>query len=225
MERRGVRIDDTFAEAFDMRAARVVITAGTPGWALTAARAMTGSPLGIGAGRTRPGPSWPRRHARRAPGVRRAAFDLTPNGPQERWKDLAGRFTGPTTACLDVMPMAAEGSWSARVCACRRQMPVGKLWTGKRYWRMGGGGVPRQGRGVQRPGGGTSDLARTTPPSRRRSPPSRPAQGARRDPSFTGGSCSRSKGARSATKMIASPTTVLPDATGRRGVKSALKEE
>ena len=33
MERRGVRIVDTFAEAFDMRAARVVITAVSPAWA------------------------------------------------------------------------------------------------------------------------------------------------------------------------------------------------
>src|SRR6266446_4652263 len=42
MERRGVRIGDTFAEAFDMHAARVVITARAPVWGLTAARAMTG---------------------------------------------------------------------------------------------------------------------------------------------------------------------------------------
>src|SRR5258706_14195719 len=42
VERRGVRIVDTFAEAFDMRAARVVITAHSPAWALTAAQCMTG---------------------------------------------------------------------------------------------------------------------------------------------------------------------------------------
>ena len=42
MERRGVRIVDTFAEAFDMRAARVLITARSPAWARTAAQAMTG---------------------------------------------------------------------------------------------------------------------------------------------------------------------------------------
>src|ERR671918_231097 len=40
--RRGVTIVDTFAEAFDMRAARVVITADTKEWALTAAQSMTG---------------------------------------------------------------------------------------------------------------------------------------------------------------------------------------
>ena len=42
MERRGVRIVDTFAEAFDMRAARVMITAKPPAWARTAAQTMTG---------------------------------------------------------------------------------------------------------------------------------------------------------------------------------------
>src|SRR5204863_9855227 len=42
MDRRGVRIVDTFAEAFDMRAARVLITARSTAWARTAAQAMTG---------------------------------------------------------------------------------------------------------------------------------------------------------------------------------------
>ena len=41
-ERRGVEIVDTFAEAFDMRAARVVITAASDAWARTAAQSMTG---------------------------------------------------------------------------------------------------------------------------------------------------------------------------------------
>ena len=42
MERRGVTIVDTFAEAFDMRAARVLITAHSARWAHTAAQSMTG---------------------------------------------------------------------------------------------------------------------------------------------------------------------------------------
>ena len=45
LERRGVRIVDTFAEAFDMRASRVIVTAKTPEWARTA----VGSPLGASA--------------------------------------------------------------------------------------------------------------------------------------------------------------------------------
>jgi formylmethanofuran--tetrahydromethanopterin N-formyltransferase len=38
----GVAIDDTFAEAFAMRATRVIITASTPAWARQAAVSMTG---------------------------------------------------------------------------------------------------------------------------------------------------------------------------------------
>eukprot|EP01037_Dinobryon_pediforme_P040835 gene40835-50223_t len=38
----GVQIDDTFAEAFDMAATGVVVTAPTPKWAEIAARTMTG---------------------------------------------------------------------------------------------------------------------------------------------------------------------------------------
>src|SRR5262245_33939939 len=38
----GVTIEDTFAEAFKMRAARAIVTAETPGWARTAAALATG---------------------------------------------------------------------------------------------------------------------------------------------------------------------------------------
>jgi formylmethanofuran--tetrahydromethanopterin N-formyltransferase len=39
---KGVAIEDTFAEAFGMRATRLIITADTPEWAETAARSLTG---------------------------------------------------------------------------------------------------------------------------------------------------------------------------------------
>src|SRR5262245_33005363 len=39
---KGVNIVETFAEAFPMVGTRIVITAPTPGWALTAARTLTG---------------------------------------------------------------------------------------------------------------------------------------------------------------------------------------
>ncbi|MBV8577847.1 MAG: formylmethanofuran--tetrahydromethanopterin N-formyltransferase, partial [Acetobacteraceae bacterium] len=40
--RNGVRIEDTFAEAFDMRATALIITAGDPRWARQAAISATG---------------------------------------------------------------------------------------------------------------------------------------------------------------------------------------
>jgi formylmethanofuran--tetrahydromethanopterin N-formyltransferase len=42
MEKNGVQIVDTFAEAFGMRASRVVITAASARWAEIAALSMTG---------------------------------------------------------------------------------------------------------------------------------------------------------------------------------------
>jgi len=42
MEMNGVRIEDTYAEAFDMRATRMVITGPSPTWANHAAQAVTG---------------------------------------------------------------------------------------------------------------------------------------------------------------------------------------
>ena len=42
MQRRGIHIDDTFAEAFPMKATRLLITAHTPAWAQHAALAATG---------------------------------------------------------------------------------------------------------------------------------------------------------------------------------------
>jgi formylmethanofuran--tetrahydromethanopterin N-formyltransferase len=42
MEINGIEIEDTFAEAFDMTATRILITAAEPAWARRAAEAMTG---------------------------------------------------------------------------------------------------------------------------------------------------------------------------------------
>jgi formylmethanofuran--tetrahydromethanopterin N-formyltransferase len=42
MIRNGVEIEDSFAEAFGMRATRLILTADTPGWARTAAESLTG---------------------------------------------------------------------------------------------------------------------------------------------------------------------------------------
>jgi hypothetical protein len=42
MQLNGVSIEDTFAEAFGMRATRIVITAINPRWARQAAQTMTG---------------------------------------------------------------------------------------------------------------------------------------------------------------------------------------
>ena len=106
MERRGVRILDTFAEAFDMRAARVIVTAKTAAWARTAVQTMTGfatSVIGckveaaleaeLQAGETPDG----------RPGASALLFAFDAEGLSQRLLDRVGQtiLTCPTTACFD----------------------------------------------------------------------------------------------------------------------------
>jgi formylmethanofuran--tetrahydromethanopterin N-formyltransferase len=142
MERRGVRIVDTFAEAFDMRAARVLITANSLGWAMTAARAMTGfatSVIGckveagieaeLGPGDTPDG----------RPGVSVLLFAFDADGLSHRLLDRIGQtiLTCPTTAAFDGLPAAGE-----RVIVGGHLRHFGdkyqgsKSLAGHRYWRI-----------------------------------------------------------------------------------------
>ena len=97
IERRGVRIVDTFAEAFDMRAARVLITAYSAAWARIAAQSMTGfatSVIGckVEAGiecelSARRDARWASRHQRSVVRVRCARSRDT--AARSRWADRA----------------------------------------------------------------------------------------------------------------------------------------
>src|SRR6478752_1709438 len=113
MERRGVRIADTFAEAFSMRAARVIITAATPGWARTAAASMTGfatSVIGckLEAGLEAEIPAAETPDGR--PGVSVLVFGFDAEGLGSRLVDRIGQtvLTCPTTACFDGLPDGGE---------------------------------------------------------------------------------------------------------------------
>ncbi len=142
MERRGVRIDDTFAEAFDMRAARVVITARTPGWALTAARAMTGFATSVIGCKVEAGIEAelaPDETPDGRPGVSVLTFGFDADGLGKRLVERVGQtvLTCPTTACFDGLPQAGE-----RVVVGGRLRYFGdryqssKLLDGHRYWRI-----------------------------------------------------------------------------------------
>ena len=85
MKLHGAEIVDTFAEAFPMWGARVVITAATPAWALEAGRSMTGfatSVIGCKCEASIERELAPRRDARRAAGRQRAAVR---DGPRRAW--------------------------------------------------------------------------------------------------------------------------------------------
>ena len=167
MERRGVTIVDTFAEAFGMRAARVIITAQTPGWARTAAQSMTGfatSVIGckIEAGIEADLP--PNETPDGRPGVSVLLFGFDVEGLHGRLVDRVGQtvLTCPTTACFDGLPAAPD-----RVIVGGQLRHFGdkyqssKFLDGRRYWRipvMEGEFLVQEAFGIQRAIGGGNFL-------------------------------------------------------------------
>jgi formylmethanofuran--tetrahydromethanopterin N-formyltransferase len=235
------RIADTFAEAFDMRAARVVITAHTPGWARTAAQSMTGfatSVIGckveagieaeLGVDDTPDG----------RPGISVLLFAFDAAGLGQRLVDRVGQsvLTCPTTACFDGLPDAAE------------RVPVGgllrhfgdryqssKFLDGRRYWRipvMEGEFLVQESFGVQKAIGGGNllilarDQAAALAAAEAASQAMRAVRGVILP--FPGGVVrSGSKvGAKHYKNLIASTNDAYcPTLRGRAGVESALPDD
>ncbi len=99
-------IEDTFAEAFAMWAARVVITADTVQWARAAARSMTGFATSVIGCKCEAGIEAelaPERTPDRRPGVAVLVFAMDRAGLGKRLVERIGQcvMTCPTTACYD----------------------------------------------------------------------------------------------------------------------------
>jgi formylmethanofuran--tetrahydromethanopterin N-formyltransferase len=108
MEIDGTLIEDTYAEAFSLRAARLLITAETEAWALTAARAMTGfatSIIACGCEAGIEGPPPPRTPDAR-PGVRVLVFARSADALRDELARRVGQcvMTAATSACWDDLP-------------------------------------------------------------------------------------------------------------------------
>ena len=140
--RGGVRIVDTFAEAFGMRAARVVITARSSAWARTAAQSMTGFATSVIGCKVEAGIEadlLPHDTPDGRPGASVLIFGFDTEGLQGRLVDRVGQtvLTCPTTACFDGLPEAAE-----RVVVGGQLRHFGdrfqssKFLDGHRYWRI-----------------------------------------------------------------------------------------
>ena len=163
MERGGVRIVDTFAEAFDMRAARVLITAQSAGWARTAALSMTGFATSVIGCKVEAGIEAelsPEETPDGRPGVSVLMFGFDAEGLGGRLVDRVGQtvLTCPTTACFDGLPHAAD-----RVVVGGQLRHFGdkfqssKVLDGLRYWRipvMEGEFLVQEAFGVQKAIGG-----------------------------------------------------------------------
>jgi formylmethanofuran--tetrahydromethanopterin N-formyltransferase len=142
VERDGVRIIDTFAEAFGMRAARVIITAQTAGWARTAADSMTGfatSVIGCKVEAGIEGDVKPDVTPDGRPGVSVLLFGFDADGLQRQLIDRVGQtvLTCPTTACFDGLLDAAERVIvGGQLRHFGDKFQASKVVGGQRYWRI-----------------------------------------------------------------------------------------
>jgi formylmethanofuran--tetrahydromethanopterin N-formyltransferase len=142
MNLRGVLIEDTFAEAFDMSAARVVVTAVNARWARAAAQALTGFATSIIACKCEAAIErelTPEETPDGRPGISALFFAMDSVGLGKRLVERIGHtvLTCPTTSCFDGLPDTSERltpGRALRVFGDRFQ--ISKIVGGRRYWRV-----------------------------------------------------------------------------------------
>jgi formylmethanofuran--tetrahydromethanopterin N-formyltransferase len=138
-----VPLDDTFAEAFPMTAARLIVTAVTAGWARTAGLTATGyaaSVIGCDAeaGIERELP--PAETPDGRPGVSLLMFGFSRDALQKAVVNRVGQciLTCPTTACYNGLPVVKEKA--LRIGGNLRffgdSFQFSKQLDGRRYWRL-----------------------------------------------------------------------------------------
>jgi formylmethanofuran--tetrahydromethanopterin N-formyltransferase len=135
-------VADTFAEAFPMRFARVVITAATDAWAREAARSMTGfatSVIGCKCEAAIERPVAAEATPDGRPGIAVLLFAMDSEGVGKRVLERVGQsvMTCPTTACFDGLPGAER---TVALGGSLRYFGDGfqasKVIAGQRFWRI-----------------------------------------------------------------------------------------
>ncbi|MBI2994843.1 MAG: formylmethanofuran--tetrahydromethanopterin N-formyltransferase [Gammaproteobacteria bacterium] len=134
-------IDDTFAEAFKMWGARILITAENPDWALAAARSMTGFATSVIGCKCEAGIEREldtRETPDLRPGVSVLLFATDAEGLGKRLVERIGQcvMTCPTTACFSGL----QGEKSLAVGGLLRffgdGFQISKRLQGRRLWRI-----------------------------------------------------------------------------------------
>ncbi|KAA2237496.1 formylmethanofuran--tetrahydromethanopterin N-formyltransferase [Salinarimonas soli] len=137
----GIPVDDTFAEAFDMAATGVVVTAETLHWARIAAQAMTGfgtSVIGCGVEAGLEHELDPEQTPDGRPGVRVLLFGFDAPGLQGQLVKRVGQcvLTSPGSACY----AGTHGHTRLKVGGALRVFgdghQVAKRLDGRRFWRI-----------------------------------------------------------------------------------------
>ncbi len=139
---RGVLIEDTFAEAFTMRAARIVVTAKNEGWAREAALKFTGFATSVIACKCEAAIERtlsPDETPDARPGVSILLFTMDTDSLGKRLIERMGQtvLTCPTTSCFDGLPQATTRLTAGRALRVfGDKFQISKVVGGQRYWRV-----------------------------------------------------------------------------------------
>ena len=132
---------DTFAEAFTMWGARIVVTAGSPAWAAHAGRSLTGFATSVigckcEAGIERELAAEETPDGR--PGVSALLFAPDKEGLGKRLVERIGMtvLTCPTTACFNGLDAEDETDVGGKLRYFGDGWQASKVLDGKRYWRI-----------------------------------------------------------------------------------------
>ena len=139
--RNGVHIDDSFAEAFDMRATALVITAPTRRWARQAAVTMTGfatSIIACGAEAGIDAELGPEATPDGRPGVRVLVFAGSTAELQKQVTNRVGQcvLTSPGSACYAGLDGAETLKLGDGLRYFGDGWQISKKFAGKHYWRI-----------------------------------------------------------------------------------------
>jgi formylmethanofuran--tetrahydromethanopterin N-formyltransferase len=141
MEIHGIPIDDNFAEAFDMLATRIVITAAEPAWALRAGEAMTGfatSVIGCGVEAGIERELNPSETPDGRPGVSVLVFSINQETLQKQLEKRVGQcvLTCPSTSVFAGLESNRPIPLGSRVRYFGDGKQISKKIGSERYWRI-----------------------------------------------------------------------------------------
>jgi formylmethanofuran--tetrahydromethanopterin N-formyltransferase len=132
---------DTFAEAFPMWGARIVVTAETPGWAIHAGRSLTGFATSVIGCKCEAGIERELDAAETPdgrPGVAALLFAPDADGLAKRLVERVGQtvLTCPTTACFNGLDAEREVNVGGKLRYFGDGWQSSKVLAARRYWRI-----------------------------------------------------------------------------------------
>ena len=136
-----VEVVDTFAEAFPMWGARVLMTADTPAWAMNAARSFTGFATSVIGCKCEAGIEHeldPSETPDGRPGVAALLFAPDADGLAKRLRERVGQtvLTCPTTACFNGLRSEREVNVGGKLRFFGDGWQASKVVAGRGYWRI-----------------------------------------------------------------------------------------